>query len=173
MRLYPDIWEQCRHDHDLLIPTKPSALDPPLFWGFSVRSTDHGLISNGSSNVSSKHSWESIVLLFAFTSVYGGVHAAAWNEYLPTSIERLLWRTTCVIIAASSALLVAFHWFTEEQWQVGSCFSDSLKSILIRTMFAIHVACWVLLLVEALIILRQLPITAYQSPHTVRYLPHT
>jgi hypothetical protein len=40
-------------------------------------------------------------ILFCLCALaYGGVHASAWNDYFPTSVERLLWRISAIIVAA-------------------------------------------------------------------------
>lgn len=39
-------------------------------------------------------------LLF-FCLLYAGVHSIAWNNHFPTTLENLLWRVSCVILAAS------------------------------------------------------------------------
>ncbi|KAI5843781.1 hypothetical protein DFP73DRAFT_63848 [Morchella snyderi] len=31
--------------------------------------------------------------------IYGGIHSMLWNAYFPSPIERLLWRTSCLLIA--------------------------------------------------------------------------
>jgi len=36
--------------------------------------------------------------------VYGGIHAAAWNEYFPTNLERLLWRFSSNFVGCSGVL---------------------------------------------------------------------
>ena len=41
------------------------------------------------------------------TALYGGLHAAAWNSYFPTSAEMWLWRV-CSAMIAGSGIYVAF-----------------------------------------------------------------
>jgi len=42
-----------------------------------------------------------VAILSLATAAYGGLHAAAWNEYFPSLSERGLWRFAAVFIAAS------------------------------------------------------------------------
>ena len=45
---------------------------------------------------------------------YGGVHASAWNDHFPTSVERLLWRISAVLVAAlgiASMLIIISYQF--------------------------------------------------------------
>jgi hypothetical protein len=47
--------------------------------------------------------------VFAATAaIYGGLHLSAWNEFLPTNRERILWIASSLIIASSGATLWAF-----------------------------------------------------------------
>lgn len=36
------------------------------------------------------------MMFVLYPLVYGGVHAGAWDDYFPTSVERLLWRVSAV-----------------------------------------------------------------------------
>ncbi|KAK9422155.1 hypothetical protein SUNI508_05163 [Seiridium unicorne] len=40
------------------------------------------------------------IIFFFCTLAYGGVHAAAWNHYFPSSVEQLLWRVAAICMAA-------------------------------------------------------------------------
>jgi len=50
----------------------------------------------------------SLLSLVAFSMLYGGAHAAAWNTHLPTEVERLLWRISSVALAAGMPLGICF-----------------------------------------------------------------
>ena len=56
-------------------------------------------------------------ILFCLCALaYGGVHASAWNDYFPTSVERLLWRISAITVATLgivSMLIVVGCQFSE------------------------------------------------------------
>ncbi|KAM0813797.1 hypothetical protein AB5N19_13796 [Seiridium cardinale] len=41
-----------------------------------------------------------LIVFFFCTLAYGGVHAAAWDRYFPSSVEQLLWRIAAIGVAA-------------------------------------------------------------------------
>ena len=49
----------------------------------------------------------SLLVLSACAVVYGGVHAAAWNDHFPTYIELLLWRISSIYVAAFTISVMA------------------------------------------------------------------
>src|ERR1700722_7224683 len=41
-------------------------------------------------------------------AAYGGLHMPAWKAFFPTSIERLLWRISSILIAAFCSIYYSF-----------------------------------------------------------------
>ena len=64
---------------------------------------------------------------------YGGVHASAWNDYFPTSTERLLWRISAILVAALGIvgmvliLGVQFGSYIENEMVVDKIFSNRIS----------------------------------------------
>ena len=123
-----------------------------------------------------------IAILSLATALYGGLHAAAWYEYFPSSSERHLWRFSSVFIAGSGvtwsalsviwevlpnfdiskhwlAILIAYLWFL-------------LLYLACTSAIAIYLFARAFLVFEALYSLRQLPVAAYHTPAFTQYLPH-
>lgn len=132
----------------------------------------------------------SLLLLFA-TAAYGGVHVSAWHEYFVTEIERHWWRFSSIFIAASGVFLsfttavnlmrsrTAVSHGKDHMPNLEGGFWAGLagRAVVIVACTAgaaivIYVAARSYLVVEALISLRQLPITAYQTPSLVQLIPH-
>ncbi|KAL9583486.1 MAG: hypothetical protein Q9212_002680 [Teloschistes hypoglaucus] len=123
-------------------------------------------------------SLRTLLLSFA-TAAYGGLHAAAWKDYFPSTTERIMWRVSSVLIAASGAIASSFV-------GVGGLHSTSIvggsiQGIIDKLVFSgvgyvflvvsavvcsffVYAACRTFLVVEALISLRQLPVTMYETP---------
>lgn len=123
-----------------------------------------------------------MALWFA-TIAFGGVHAAAWNEYFPSKVESWLWRSSSIYIMASGLLWLCINFLG----QVSKPFDAYWEEIL-----AHHAGFWsytiigslctvcglaygfarMFLVVEAVISLRSLPIMAYQTPEWSQLIPH-
>ncbi|KAL8660892.1 MAG: hypothetical protein Q9202_006124 [Teloschistes flavicans] len=97
-----------------------------------------------------------IFALLFITSAYGGLHAAAWKDYFPSVTERIMWRVSSLIIAASVPIFMC----------------GAGVPILGSLLFILYVASRFFLVVEALISLRQLPVAMYETPRFVQYIPH-
>ncbi|PVH80741.1 hypothetical protein DL98DRAFT_515134 [Cadophora sp. DSE1049] len=101
--------------------------------------------------------YQSLIGLILGSSIFGGIHCAAWNFSFPTGVERLLWRvTSCYCVAyifiwyglfVSSTLLGA-PWF--RRWSV-------------RAAASLYVLARFYLLVEVFRALAFLPPDAYTS----------
>jgi hypothetical protein len=111
-------------------------------------------------------------------SVFGAIHAAAWNNTFPTAFEQWTWRVGTLCIFCSVGLwldplmqrlrAIAPNWpwsclvsiFQACYYMIGASFA--LFYLLIRGFF----------LVEAVISFRALPLTMYQTPRWSQYLSH-
>ena len=119
----------------------------------------------------------SFLLSFA-TAAYGGIHALAWNEYFATASERHWWRFSSVFVAASGVVFNlrpigsrVLDW--ESIWlYVGIPFLFFPIMCLVFFVCATYIVLRPYLVVQALISLRQLPISAYQTPVFVQSIPH-
>lgn len=123
-----------------------------------------------------------IAILNLATAIYGGLHAAAWYEYFPSSSERHLWRFSAVFIASSGvtwnvvsvickklpSFFVAKHWLAE----LIAFLYFLLVSLAYLSAISIYLFARAFLVFEALYSLRQLPVAAYETPLFRQYLPH-
>ncbi|RFU27686.1 hypothetical protein B7463_g8635, partial [Scytalidium lignicola] len=128
---------------------------------------------------------ESVVSFAVFcVCAYGGIHASAWLEYFPTSLEQLLWRISSVFIAAlgiiSMALMFLSMVIDDHRDPIGLLIdpidnldrnylgnkeiagSVVLGFIVLVLLFYIFTRSF--LVVEAFISLRRLPVAAYDTP---------
>lgn len=51
-------------------------------------------------NRGTTHEIVSFMVFCLCALAYGGVHAGAWDDYFPMSVERLLWRVSAISVAA-------------------------------------------------------------------------
>jgi hypothetical protein len=119
------------------------------------------------------------IFFLVFTAIYGGLHAAAWNAYFPSIIERTMWRCSSIAIAVSGwvyALLIMLGDLSDYlynnrlgnlYWSIG--FPVSVLGV---AFVATSVFSRVFLITEAFISLRRLPVAAYDTPHWLQNFPH-
>lgn len=119
------------------------------------------------------------------TAAYGGLHAAAWNSYFPTTFERNCWRYSSVAIAASGSVFISllmllripdppalgkraqcFHLV------MGIVFVSLIGIILLAVLPIAFIASRVALVIESFITLRELPVAAYDTPRWLQEIPH-
>ncbi|KAF2107619.1 hypothetical protein BDV96DRAFT_653694 [Lophiotrema nucula] len=116
------------------------------------------------------------VLAFV-AAAYGALHIAAWNEYYPTKVERLLWIVSSMAIGSSGIALWCFFLAKQsiESFDIfGTLWSRSKAfSIIGRFVFLpLFVLARIYLVVEAFVSLRKAPIAVYQTPEWSEFLPH-
>jgi hypothetical protein len=122
---------------------------------------------------------------------YGGIHASAWSEYFPTTLERTIWRASSIYSAVLGITIMTMGYIglamdpdenPVETWL--SPLDDLDKSlgdreilnmsalVFIYTLVMVYVCSRSFLVVEAFISLRKLPIAAYNAPSWTQYLAH-
>ena len=121
--------------------------------------------------------------LWLSSSLYGGVHIAAWSEFFPTAAERLLWHFSALYIAGSGAFwlllcVIAFRWpWASQYWdrfiQLRAWKIEYAVLGLGATICGIaYIFARVFLVVDAIISLRRLPSSAYETPDWTSIFPH-
>ncbi|KAK2460445.1 hypothetical protein APHAL10511_007610 [Amanita phalloides] len=140
------------------------------------------------------------VLFFSLcVSIYGGLHAAAWNDYFPTNTERFLWRFSSLYVAGSGVLYVGmkmsdvllfwirstfrlgqnpgfdkgfFVGLLDLIWMFTGIIIGFVQIYAVIFAYAIYIFARVFLFIEAFISLRRLPVEVYLTPSWTQYLSH-
>ena len=115
------------------------------------------------------------VLAFA-AAAYGGLHVAAWNDYFPSEVERILW-ITCSLIIASSGIFFWLYFLAKQSIEkidiIGSRLSRTKAlSVVPFILVPILIGSRVYLVIEAFVSLRRVPSAVYQTPEWSQFLPH-
>lgn len=115
------------------------------------------------------------VLAFA-AAAYGALHVAAWREFFPSRVERVLWVASALVIAASGVGVWLFFLAKEavgrlEAWVVGWRARSGVRGAG-RVVLALFVLARVYLVVEAFVSLREVPVAVYATPGWTDLLPH-
>lgn len=74
----------------------------------------------------SKHSQmvslASSIGFFGIQAVYGAFHMTAWNSYFPSTVEKRLWRSSCIFAACGMTLALI-------PWGATSNFADQMEDV--------------------------------------------
>ena len=123
-----------------------------------------------------------MALWFA-SMAFGGIHAAAWYDYFPTSIESWLWRCSAVYITWAGLVWLLINLAAhvskpfDDYWNQLRMpqppFANSIPivglSIVCGTLYTFA---RMYLVIEAFISIRKLPVSAYRTPEWMELIPH-
>ncbi|KAK6532648.1 hypothetical protein TWF281_006829 [Arthrobotrys megalospora] len=123
------------------------------------------------------------IVLWFVSIMYGSVHIAAWKEYFPTDVERLLWHMSAGYIAASGvywtvAHILFYYWAWLDNWW--DRFVRLKNHWLQYVVYGFGMTCAGLLYifsrayltVEGIVSLRAAPEEVYQTVEWTRFIPH-
>jgi hypothetical protein len=123
------------------------------------------------------------MILWLSNFIYGGLHAAAWNEHFPSVAEKWLWRASCSYISFAGGLWIVLNWVAAaypplndfwERWMDGAkgrVWGILLGFVVFVCGFSFGIA-RVYLVLEAFLSIRDLPVEAYDTPEWSQIVPH-
>jgi len=113
------------------------------------------------------------------TIVFGGLHCFGWNFTFPTPAEQTLWRVASLLITviplvAGLVLSLNHHWGQLRSHDQRGEESKALKMLLYPAfiLLVVYVLARLSLLIQALVLLRKQPTSAYVAVDWSRFLPH-
>lgn len=123
------------------------------------------------------------MILWMSNFLYGGLHALAWHEFFPTTIEKWLWRSAAVYISFCGGFWVLLNGIVSrsrrlntfwENWMDGkkSWVSDIFLGSLVCACGLAFILARAFIVVEAFASIRKLPLTAYDTPSWSQIWPH-
>lgn len=123
------------------------------------------------------------MVLWLANFCYGGIHAAAWNDYFPSEAEKWMWRSSASYITFCGGLWVVLNFLVArfrglnqfwEHWMDGK--KPFWQSLLLGAVVFLCglglVLARVFIVVEAFISIREMPVSAYQTPEWSDMIPH-
>ncbi len=130
---------------------------------FKTRTTDRA------DNFEDLHaSWPSLIIQVLILMAYGGVHLAAWNSHFPTKTEMWLWRSSALLLAGTTPVLVglaipalAYLFINSLSSTMGKFLRFwiyALASLLVPATIVAYLFARCFLVVESFISLRSVPI---------------
>ena len=150
----------------------PTPERPPTSLGFNSR--DRRLIPGNFNNKSFKEDFYIPITMAVSPILYGLVHFLAWSDHFPTSVERLLWRVSSLVVTCSGigeVLAVLTLEWVQNRYHAGRL------TIIMNVAFVFIVPLTHVLASGYLIVasLRQLPFldaATYKVPIWSNYWPH-
>lgn len=123
-----------------------------------------------------------IALWFA-SMTFGGIHAAAWNEYFPSDVESWMWRCSALYIIWSGLVWLLINLVAQmskpfdDYWNrtrlPHAPFAKSMPLIIVCLFCgSLYTFARMYLVIEAFISIRQLPVEAYSTPDWTQFIPH-
>ena len=121
-----------------------------------------------------------IFLLLALASVFGGIHCAGWNFSFPSYFQRMLWRVASLtvailpLIAIPIGILVASICITCTPRAIRPSIIKSRIVLTLANMVGvpIYAAARLILLGQAIALLRHLPPSALTAIDWAQFYPH-
>ena len=112
--------------------------------------------------------------------LYGGLHAAAFNAYFPSYVERIMWRVSTLYIASGIFAFLALPSLSLDDPDNNRASEDkSLPPALVVCFVLLYIGCILLYIVarifivaECFVWLRDVPAEMYQTPTWSQFLPH-
>lgn len=123
------------------------------------------------------------MILWSVSMIYGGVHAAAWNDHFPSKVEAWIWRCSSIYAALCGLIWLSINMFAHMSRSLNNYWDEVvafrvrwINYLVLGVVCSICGATYILargfLVVEAFISLRQLPLGAYQTPDWTQLIPH-
>jgi len=123
------------------------------------------------------------MVLWLANFCYGGIHAAAWNDHFPSEAEKWLWRGSASYIGFCGGLWIVLNFIVSrspflndfwEHWMDGKkSWAESLVlGVVVFVCGLSLMLARVYIILEAFCSLRELPVSAYQTPEWTAVFPH-
>jgi len=156
--------------------TVNDASDVPTFYAPKTNSSADGGLLFG-------------IILPVVAAIFGALHCIAWNFHFPSDIEQLLWRIgslTITLIPLASACIVfiiavlgSLLNFLKEKYHLRFSSPEYVEAVLLAISMFVGGAALVaymlarlLLLTQAIMLLRKQPETAFYAINWANFLPH-
>ncbi|KAF7430672.1 hypothetical protein PC9H_006381 [Pleurotus ostreatus] len=122
----------------------------------------------------------SAIFLITSATLFGAIHCIAWNFEFLTHIERLLWISSSLVVAATPCILTAGTIFTAlvspvlERFLHRVCFIAFTKGgdFIHHVALCVYCLARIILIVQPFVLLRDLSPSATQSISWTRFIPH-
>jgi hypothetical protein len=102
--------------------------------------------------------WLLLACFLVILGLFGTIHCLGWNSHFPSDVEQIYWRVAALTVTAAP---VVFN------------FVPSMTGVLgLWILGCLYICARISLLTLAFLALRDLPLTAYQTPSWTNFIPH-
>lgn len=110
-------------------------------------------------------------------AAYGGLHLAAWNDYFPTQVERIMWISCSCATGLTGLVMTLFFLATNKIAGLEAAESHVRNSKVFRffckwVLIPLFMTARTFIVVEAFVCLRRQPEAIYRTPEWSNYFPH-
>ncbi|ESK85403.1 hypothetical protein Moror_5907 [Moniliophthora roreri MCA 2997] len=112
------------------------------------------------------------ITVYSIAAAFGAIHCIPWSFQFATHTEQLLWRICAVAVAAAPIAMGCVHWWQKE---LRHSTSEWLEVLIVMTAILLsifYVFSRVTLIILALMALRDLSPSAYQTVQWTTFVPH-
>ena len=116
-----------------------------------------------------------IALFFLLPAIYGGIHLSVWGFEFPSRVEGLLWKISCIDLAATAvpfAFLVLWYSKVVKVEKLWEKFSRLFTFFCMTVLALAYVLSRLYIVTEAFISLRHVPIGVYSTVPWSQNIPH-
>jgi len=104
--------------------------------------------------------------------LFGGLHCICWNFDFPTDIEQLLWRVGSLAITSIPSILFVFGLIANYSYTTKPMWLRVMSRTLARFLLVAYMLARLLLLTQAIVLLRKQPGSAFYVINWSDFLPH-
>ena len=119
-----------------------------------------------------KHYWD-VFLLFSLASIFGGIHCAGWNFLFPSHAQLMLWRVASLAVTILPLLAIPIGLLVGIIFLI--CFRDDndfVTSFACAVIVLMYAIARLVLLGQAIALLRHLPPSALTAIDWAQFYPH-
>ncbi|ESK82155.1 hypothetical protein Moror_14488 [Moniliophthora roreri MCA 2997] len=112
------------------------------------------------------------ITVYSIAAAFGAIHCIPWSFQFPTHTEQLLWQICAVAVAAAPIAMGCLHWWLKKLQNVTPHWLDSLIGITTFLLGIFYIFFRLTLIILALMALRDLSPSAYQTVQWTTFVPH-
>ena len=116
-----------------------------------------------------------LVLLLVLASIFGGIHCAGWNFSFPSHAYRMLWRVASLSVTILPLVAISIVIVATILDKCGLCDAETLNAtsgLMISFIMLMYAAARLMLLGQAIVLLRHLAPSALTAIDWAQFYPH-
>ncbi|ESK82992.1 hypothetical protein Moror_11772 [Moniliophthora roreri MCA 2997] len=112
------------------------------------------------------------ITVYSIAAAFGAIHCIPWAFQFPTETEQLLWQICAIAVAAAPIAMGSQHWYSKGLYHSTPRWLDKLMDITATFLGIVYIISRLTLISLALMALRDLSQSAYQTVQWTTFVPH-